>query len=387
MIQSVVNFFSQFASTFWSSTRETAPFLVFGLVLAGILHVLVSVKIISWALGGEGFFSALKGAVLGAPLPLCSCSVLPTALTLRKNGASLSATTSFLISTPETSIDAIAITLAMMPLAFFGLRPLSAIVLSIAVGLIVEKVLRKKSDKFSSNIKKLNEKNSKNKNWEEICRVCGLATSRKVHQHTIVNKIKAIFRYAFQESFEDIGLWIFFGLILGALLQNSIPTDLLKNEFWSKHENLQIFLAILFGIPLYSCATASTPIAAALLMKGLSPGAALVLLLTGPATNIGSLIALRKEFGTKFIFVYLSSMTAVCWMLGYFLNVIYPRLPKHWTTFQSDSNSHLRSYFDHIIPGWVEVLASWLILFLILKIIFKKLRSKHHSHQHEGHEH
>lgn len=390
MIQSVVDFLLNFASAFWSSTRETAPFLILGLVLAGFLHVLVSSKIIMWVLGGQGLWSSIKGALLGAPLPLCSCSVMPTALTLRKNGASLSATTSFLISTPETSIDAIAITLALMPLAFFGIRPIAAIFLAVSVGLIVEYVAKNKNESLKRNIKKFSDNtNQKSKNWDEICRICGLSTKKKNHKHGIFSRIKAMLHYAFIEAFNDIGLWIFFGLIVGAFLQEFVPATALQSSFWVRHQNLQIILAIFVGIPLYSCATATTPIAAALLLKGLSPGATLALLLTGPATNIGSILILKKELGKKYTYTYLVSIAGLCWLMGLFLNYIYPKLPQHLTSMNSNSKAH--SYFDQVIPGWVEVLSAWLILFLILKIIYMKYYNakfkalKHyddHNHSH-----
>src|SRR4051812_21296714 len=129
-----MGFIGQWASIFWATLRETSPFLVLGLLFAGILHVLVPSRIVLWALGHKGWRGAVRGSLIGVPLPLCSCGVLPTALALRRQGASLSAATAFTISTPETGLDALAITAAMLPAAYLGVRPLAAIVLAICVG-------------------------------------------------------------------------------------------------------------------------------------------------------------------------------------------------------------------------------------------------------------
>lgn len=370
-----LHYLSIYFSAFWSTTREVAPFLVLGFLLAGVLHVLVSPRIILWALGPSGFRGAVRGAILGVPLPLCSCGVLPTALTLRRKGASLSSATAFMISTPETSIDALAITAVLLPGVFLAMRPLAAIAMAILVGVIVERFARAGSSSLAgqtapdAGFRPVSEPS-----MAEVCRVCGLYEEKK-HLHSPVAKARAIFRYAFGAFFEDIGTWIVIGLLSAALIEVAVPAEFFKSEWWLSHAGLQVVLATMVGIPLYSCATATTPFVATLIAKGLSPGAALVMLLTGPATSLGTFFVLKRELGGRITFLYYSAMIAVCLLMGMALNALWPVLSR-FGGLTAVPGATAGQAPAHGVSGWLEVATACLILSLTARIWIRSLRHR-----------
>ncbi|MBI2605908.1 MAG: permease [Deltaproteobacteria bacterium] len=369
----IAHYVSAYFSAFWNTTREVAPFLVVGLMLAGVLHVLVSPAIILWALGSSGFRGAVRGAVLGVPLPLCSCGVLPTALTLRRKGASLSSAIAFMISTPETSIDALAITAVLLPGVFLAVRPIAAIAMAILVGVIVERFAQARSSSAAGKtVSGAGFAPASAPSMAEVCRVCGLLEEKK-HLHAPVAKVRAVLRYAFSTFFEDIGTWIVIGLLSAALIEVAVPASFFKSEWWLSHAGLQVVLATLVGIPLYSCATATTPFVATLIAKGLSPGAALVMLLTGPATSLSTFFVLRREFGGRITFLYYSSMIAVCLLMGTALNALWPMLSRFDGLTAIPGGTTAR-WFAYGVPGWLEVASAWLILLLTARIWIRLLR-------------
>lgn len=366
----------QWGSAFWSTLRETAPFLVFGLLLAGVLHVLVPPRIILWALGYGGWKGAVRGALIGMPLPLSSCGVIPTSLTLRRQGASLSATTAFTVSTPETSIDALAVTAALLPSVFLGVRPLAALVLAISVGILVEIFSTTDKEQLRINVLNLSrvmdgEKpvagaREANQPEAEVCRVCGLM-SAEGHRHGKWAKIRAIFSYSFGTFFKDIATWLLLGLVFATLIEIAVPNSVFQAAWFKNHSWVQILIAIAIGIPLYSCATLTTPLVAVLLTKGLNPGAALVLLLSGPATNIGNVFVLKREFGGKITFVYYAGLFVLCALLGAVFNWFWPITERRpWMTQVAGFGG--ANQIVHGIPGWLEVLSAWILLVLVARI-------------------
>jgi uncharacterized membrane protein YraQ (UPF0718 family) len=386
----VLAFLGQWAAAFWSTLRETAPFLVFGLLLAGVLHVLVPPRVILWALGHGGWRGALRGAIVGLPLPLCSCGVVPTALTLRRQGASLSATASFTISTPETSIDAVAITAAMLPMAFLGARPIAAILLAVCVGTVVELFSVTTRDHLRMNVIKLARSENKTRDATrgdvvEICRVCGLMTDDD-HGHGITARVKAIFSYAFGTFFRDIASWVVLGLVLAALLQIALPPSVLEADIFHRFPSIQVLLAIIVSVPLYSCATATTPLAAVLIGKGLNPGAALALLLAGPATNIGNVFLFRREFGARATAIYYAALFLFCWVFGTAFNMLWSVLSQFPALTETIGGGAGAEWIAHAAPAWMEVASSVLILALTAHVWARSLR-RLGEHAHDSHAH
>ncbi|MFQ5869865.1 MAG: SO_0444 family Cu/Zn efflux transporter, partial [Candidatus Zixiibacteriota bacterium] len=297
----MVEFLATFIRETWSIFKEASLFILFGFAVAGILNAFLSPALVLKHLGRKGFKSIFLASLFGIPLPLCSCSTLPTALALRRKGAGKGATLSFLISTPETSVDSIAITYGLMDVTMTIFRPFAALITALTAGVATERLVPDE---------------------EEPVKGTGESTAQSPQEEWETRKsVKAGFRYAFVNLFDEISYWLVFGLILSGLLGALLPPDFVTKYLGGGL--LPMLLMLVIGIPIYICASASTPIAAALVLKGLNPGAALVFLLAGPATNIASLGVLTKEFGKKVVAIYLASIALVSLILGGFVNLIY----------------------------------------------------------------
>lgn len=274
-----------YINAFVSMLNGMSPYLLLGFLIAGVLHSFVPSSIYSRYLAGTGLRSVATAAAFGIPLPLCSCGVLPTAVALRRSGASRAASTSFLIATPQTGVDSIAATYSMMGLPFAILRPVAALVTSLIGGLAVGHWERKGS---LGDIKEEGD-------YEFSQLPKGLW-----------NKIVETFKYGFFDMMQSIGRWLLLGLVIATLI-----TVLLPDNFFSTYARwplLNMFIIVLVAVPMYVCATGSIPIAAALMLKGMSPGCALVLLMAGPAANVASMFIVNKAFGRKATIVYLLSI-------------------------------------------------------------------------------
>ena len=274
-----------YINAFVSMLNGMSPYLLLGFLIAGVLHSFVPSSIYSRYLAGTGLRSVATAAAFGIPLPLCSCGVLPTAVALRRSGASRAASTSFLIATPQTGVDSIAATYSMMGLPFAILRPVAALVTSLIGGLAVGHWERKGS---LDDIKEEGD-------YEFSQLPKGLW-----------NKIVETFKYGFFDMMQSIGRWLLLGLVIATLI-----TVLLPDNFFSTYARwplLNMFIIVLVAVPMYVCATGSIPIAAALMLKGMSPGCALVLLMAGPAANVASMFIVNKAFGRKATIVYLLSI-------------------------------------------------------------------------------
>ena len=332
------------------------PMLLLGLFLAGIIHVLVSPQLIFKWLRKENLQSVASAAAIGVPIPLCSCSVVPVVAEMRRKGASRSSCMSFLITAPETGADSILVTHA-----FFGpiaavVRPLISFVTAVVAGVFCIGLVRQDAGKTDApdhcgghddccdhggHEPLLHDKDdcyvspAQLKDalfaWARSLRLGALAwakpdfgrqvplVGRTVPSQAIgtaldFNRIcKHVFRYGFVEVADDILFALLVGVALGGLLYLAIPSDLMANEYarWMAYP-----VMVIVGIPLYICASASTPIAAALVAKGFSPGAALIFLMTGPATNTGTIAVIVSQFGARFASVYIGCVIAVTVVLG-----------------------------------------------------------------------
>ena len=251
--------------------NEMSPFLLLGFLFAGILHVFVPGVVYSRYLAGHDFRSVFYAALFGVPLPLCSCGVIPTAMGLRKEGASKGATVAFLIATPETGVDSIAATYSLMGLPFAIVRPITAFFTSLMAGQLINTFT--KSENADASDKQV-EDNSEH----EHCH----CHDKPQADASFSEKIKAVFQYAFVEMMQDIGKWLVVGLVIAGLITVFVPDSFF--EIFKGNTLLSMLLVLCIAIPMYICATGSIPIAVALMMKGLTPGAALVLLKIGRAS-------------------------------------------------------------------------------------------------------
>ena len=274
-----------YINAFVSMLNGMSPYLLLGFLIAGLLHAFVPSTIYSRYLAGTGFRPVLTAALFGVPLPLCSCGVLPTAVALRRSGASRAASTSFLIATPQTGVDSIAATYSMMGLPFAVLRPVAALVTSLVGGLAVGHWERKGA---------LDDvRDDADYEFSELPR-------------GLWNKIVETLKYGFFDMMQSIGRWLLIGLVVATLITVLLPDDFFST--YARWPLLNMFVIVLVAVPMYVCATGSIPIAAALMLKGMSPGCALVLLMAGPAANVASMFVVNNAFGRKATVVYLLSI-------------------------------------------------------------------------------
>jgi len=299
---------------------DMAPYLVLGLFFVGILHILFSKDFVLKHIGKDNIASVVKASILGVPLPLCSCGVIPTAVFMSKNGASKGAVISFLISTPQTGIDSIMATYGMMGWIFAIYRPIVAFISGIIGGIIVN-IFTKEADVDISN--------EDLSHAEAICSSDSCCSSED-NTTTVIEennenikiyaKLKMGYNYAFVEFLDDITMHFIVGIIISGLISYFLPIDFLKT-YNLDSGLIAMLMMVIIGIPMYICATASIPIAITLMLKGLSPGAALVFLSVGPLTNAASLSILYKVFSKKILFIYLSVSSVLAVLFGYLLDV------------------------------------------------------------------
>jgi len=289
----------------WQVLLDASIFILFGFLIAALIRAFLSSEQIVKYMGGNNFRSVFLAALFGVPLPLCSCGVVPTAMALRKQGASKAATLSFLITTPESSIDSIALTYALIDPLMTIFRPIAAFITGFIAG-IAEIFFGKKETVKDAKV--------------EHCVHCEEEHTAS-HKHTLFERLHSGLKFAFVELFTDISRWFLIGMLIAGVITFAVPTSFIESYLGSGWSSMLIMLAV--GLPLYVCATASTPIAAALILKGMSPGAALVFLLTGPATNAASFTVLTKMLGLRTAIIYIISIAVCAVLLGMALNQIY----------------------------------------------------------------
>lgn len=369
-----------FIHNFISLILEAAPWLVVGLFLGGLIQGLFPVSILHQHLSGQGFKPVIKAALFGAPLPLCSCGVIPAALSLRKAGASKPATVAFLISTPETGIDSIAITYAMLGPAMAVIRPIAAVCSAVVAGLAVAwfdaecaaetKVAQSVKAGFTPTavlnamlnvpVATPNRADSLKDNMSSSC--CGSTSQTQttnstgckskpsVEKQTWLQKALVGVRYAFTQLLADMLNWLLIGMLVAAAAKTFIPPEFLAH--WGSGI-AAILVMILISIPTYTGATASTPMATGLILAGVSPGVALVFLLTGPATNVSTLAMVRQALGQRSMLLYIVSIILCATLAGLAVDSLI-------AANMLNINAYLQTE-QQVIPRWLEVLALLLL--------------------------
>ena len=295
--------------------NEMSPFLLLGFLLAGLMHAFIPGQIYSRYLAKPSLSSVFYAALFGIPLPLCSCGVIPTAMSLRREGASKGAVASFLIATPQTGIDSIIATYSLMGLPFAIVRPFIAFLTALFGGQMVNAVEPTNAIENSQ---------SQGGVVKAECS-CGHDHEHEHHHHGFLGKLKEALSYAFLEMMEDIGKWLMVGLIVAGLITVLVPDSFFA--VFKDNSLASMLLVLCFSIPMYLCATGSIPIAVALMLKGLTPGAALVLLMAGPACNMASILVINKVMGRKTLITYLASI--IIGAVGFGLAIDH-LLPREW---------------------------------------------------------
>ena len=313
----------------WDILKEASVFLLFGFVLAGMLAVLVPAKLLSKLFGTGKVKSVLWASAIGAPLPLCSCGVLPTALQLKRQGATPGATVAFLIATPETGVDSISLSYALMDPIVTVFRPIAGVITAIAAGLATN-FLGDRGRRVASagQAGAASVDTASEGSHEHPGHAHGDEHEQHVAPQWSAGKIAAVRRIvwgvydsAFHRLMDDTSYWLVLGIMLSGIVAAALPATFFEQNLGGGLASMLVMLLI--GIPIYTCASASTPLAAALVLKGLNPGAALVFLLSGPATNLGSLVVLFKFLGARIMAIYLAAIVVVTLAAGYALNWVY----------------------------------------------------------------
>ena len=334
----------------WVMTCEMAPYLLFGFLLAGLMHEYIPRRLYSSYLSRPTLRSVGLATAIGIPLPLCSCGVLPTAMSLRREGASHGATTAFLIATPQTGVDSIIATYSLMGLPFAILRPIAALFTALLGGTLVNTftAVERQSIATESNTSQ--------------CSISSVSDTTA----TPWERLRSALHYAYVEMMGDIGRWLIVGLIAAGMITALVPDQ----WFSAFHDNtlLSILLVLCISIPMYVCATGSIPIAVALMMKGLTPGAALVLLMAGPACNIASMLVIHKVMGRRTLLLYLLSIVSGAILAALAIDNL---MPATWFT---TMNHAMACHQDGI--QWLNITSAVLLLALLLNTLF-------HSHTHE----
>ncbi len=345
-------------SNFTHLFLESAPWLVLGLLIAGIMKEWIPANFLSRHLGGRSVATVIKAAFVGAPFPLCSCGVIPAALGLRRSGASKGATTAFLIATPETGVDSVSVSYALLGPFMAIIRPIAAIASAITAGILVGS---EKEQPVLPNSAPSPSSCCTNKQQETATSCCASKAKPKPVRKSFVQKLQSGVHFAATDLVADIATWLLIGLGFAAIIQTYVSTDYLSQwggSIWT------MLLIVLISIPMYICATASTPIAAGLLISGISPGAVLVFMLAGPATNIATIGVVYKELGKRAALAYLVGVIGVALLFGFLTD---------WMIAQFDFSITPLSPTDHdLLPTWVTVSSSLLLFTLMIRHYWKK---------------
>jgi uncharacterized membrane protein YraQ (UPF0718 family) len=311
-------------------TCESAPYLLLGFALAGLMHEFLPTAWITRHLGRESPRSVVVASLLGAPLPLCSCGVVPAAEALRRKGAGRAPTLAFLVSTPETGIESLALTYGLMGPTMAIVRPLVAVLTALVAGFLglIAAAWERSPDLVTTAPSTGHHDCHAPRDCHDghrasalfeggttpaVASLSGLATSRQ-------ERLQRAFRFGFIDLFDDLARWLLFGLFITGALSFALPDDAFSRLAASQSGIVPIVVAAVLSVPLYLCASSATPIAATLVAKGLSPGAALVFLLIGPATNGATLMLVANLLGRRWVAIYLGSIATVAIAAGILLD-------------------------------------------------------------------
>lgn len=347
-------------SEIWFLLCEMSPFLLLGFMLAGLMHEFVPNTLYTRYLGKPTFGSVVLAALFGVPLPLCSCGVIPTAMGIRREGASKGATISFLIATPQTGVDSIIATYSLMGLPFAVIRPVVALLTAIFGGTLCNVV------------ENVDDNNNLNANLS-----ANLSDDKKpTSSSTLTSKrLRRAFAYAFGEMMEDIGKWLAIGLVVAGIITAAVPDSWFV--VFQDNTLYSILFVLLFSIPMYLCATGSIPIAMALMLKGLTPGAALVLLMAGPACNAASILVVGKVLGKRTMLIYLVSIVVGAILFGFGIDHL---LPREWF---SAPISHYAACHEEGV-GLFSYLCTAFLLVCLVRALWPWKQPHHHHHHAEA---
>lgn len=361
----------EYLNNLLSISLDAAPWLLLGFIAAGLIKAWIPKGALNRWLGGDGLWPISKAALIGAPLPLCSCGVLPAAMELRRSGASRSSTVSFLIATPETGVDSIALSYVLLGPVMAVIRPVAAVISAIATGLLTSLVPEAAIKTAASGCADSGCGCSSSKPAEVVEPVkttsscnTGCCGGEAKKGNDFISRTVSGIRYALVDMVEDLILWLTLGLLLAALVTTLVPPMAMAE--WGSGLPAMLMM-LLIGVPMYICATASTPVATALLFAGISPGTVLVFLLAGPATNIATIGIIRQEMGKGVLAAYLTGISVSAVLLGLLTDWFIEAMNMDIQTQINDSTEWM--------PEWIALLSGVILLLAAINILARKMSS------------
>ena len=397
-----MEFVKTFVLEFITLFAEMAPFLLLGFLLAGVIHVWIPNALYVPKISKSNFSSVLWAALFGVPLPICSCGVIPTSIAIRREGASKGASVSFLISTPATGVDSILATYSLLGLPFAILRPIAAFVTALVGGVFTNFATRNEVEEVSANVAHLKPvkhsdaaKSAHSHSEHGHCGCdydgcddddddcdghdhcgcgeheehehghCGCCSceSGDVHSMNLGQKVIETFRYGLVDMVGNVSKWLMIGLLLGALISAFVPNDFFMAL--REYPLLCMIAILLLAMPMYTCATGSIPLALALVAKGITPGAALVLLMAGPATSIASMLVVGKAFGKRTLVAYLASIAVGAIGFGLIVDTFFMDtfLAAMLPGGAAECHGHeMLGVFDYVCAGVLAILILYTVL-------------------------
>lgn len=325
---------------------EMAPYLLFGFLVAGILSQIIPTSWVQRHLAGRGYSPIIKSAMIGVPLPLCSCGVIPVMASLRKQGANIPAMLSFILSTPQTGVDSILATYALLGLPMAIYRPFIALITAFLGGSIYywtsKKEIEQETDKLDRDKETINN------------------DTHKKNKGNIIHLLSESIHYGFITLPREIARTLIFGIVIASIITTFIPPGIITN--FLNIGILQIFMAILIGIPVYVCATASIPIALSLIYLGASSGSALAFLIAGPATNIATISVVKQFLGKKAVVIYILTMI----FSALFFGITFDYLVDYFPFFNISHIAHVQ-HSHEVFYNPIKVLS--VLLFMLILVI------------------
>ncbi|MBC8368000.1 SO_0444 family Cu/Zn efflux transporter [bacterium] len=342
----MIDFLLKVPHEFWYLMKEMSIYLILGFAVAGVLSAFISPEIIERHLGGRGQKPIWKATLFGIPLPLCSCGVIPVAASLRQHGASKGSTTSFLLSTPQTGVDSILVTWGLLGPIFAVFRPLAALVTGLVGGTVVSAFEGDAKGGVSEPVEACNDG-------------CG-------EMPTEGNRFRNALVYGFYTLPRDIAKALIFGMAVAAVISAAIPANYFADSLGSGP--LGLIVMMLVGIPIYVCATGSVPLALAMIHMGISPGAALVFLITGPATNTATLATVWKILGKRSAIVYLLVVAVFAILSGWLLDFLFTQ---NWV--QAEWMPAM-GHEHETVPSWLKIGGAWaLVAMMLVALVWPRL--------------
>lgn len=279
-----------------------------GFLFAGIFKAFIPPEALFKHLGEKGLKTVLMVTLIGIPLPLCSCGVIPTGIAIYRQGASKAATLAFFIATPATTITTILLVWGMLGWKFMVAEVLASFGIALITGILSQTLL--KEAPRGENTSFQTGRHTFHLREVSTCEEC---------QQEFKARVKEVFHYGFVKMIDEIGIYLLIGLIGAGVISALIPTGMIG--YYLGSGILPILVIVLIATPMYICSTASVPFAAALISKGFHPAAGLVFLIAGPATNLSTVLAIAKSMDKRTATLYLGSIILLSILIAYSLEM------------------------------------------------------------------